>query len=705
MFCCYCPRQKYVGLDLSSINQLQKESFDNNKIKIEKSFTLAMKQLSDQQSFDYVIVGSGPSAIGLVYGLLQAHVTVNTNTRQGNKQNLGDRSSSPSPPTIAIIERGSGPPHHPTTSSPRDWYQASHHQQSSSVDLVISTITGRVMEIPVGKGIGGTSNINAGLCHPPTVEDCSGNSSCWPEPWRSSLYKEAQSLLQTLENNKMIYNYPCVYCNSDDNCEDDDGTTQSNLKFFPAVKTLAQPRPTKAGSNGDNNFRRMNYFDGLLEPLLMQHPYLEQQSINWFRGYEVQRILLDNGGTNRAPKVLGVECTRVVDDQSSKQQQQQDDEQFITIRSVRRTIVCAGALETPALLLVSFMHYIDENSILRSKPDNQNTKDVIPLSSSPSKSRNKDKKKKTLSGVGKGLKDQTILGRIFLKRRDRKQKSKRQILSTNGISDLSHLNVPSIGLNTGFCITNECFQVGIADKISYSFAPATLAIALRRYSPSRFWSKVFEWLSSTFESFLSFVLQRTPLGTILDGYSAATLLCFMHPKSSGSVKIAVKDSYINNSQVQQPLRRKDVTIVADPGYLSDSRDISALRNAWEHYGQTFGWEIFPGILFSILLTPIALFGLPTKSNWFDVYCRSFLLPYFHFAGSCSLQRNENNGKQNDDWVVEPARLQLRGFEGISICDASVFPSMVSNPPALTCATMGYILGKNLADDSPTIRKE
>jgi choline dehydrogenase-like flavoprotein len=52
-------------------------------------------------------------------------------------------------------------------------------------------------------------------------------------------------------------------------------------------------------------------------------------------------------------------------------------------------------------------------------------------------------------------------------------------------------------------------------------------------------------------------------------------------------------------------------------------------------------------------------------------------------------------KPSSDWVVD-TELKLRDHEGLYVCDPSVLPTMLSSPPALTCAALlGYAFSKIL----------
>lgn len=45
---------------------------------------------------------------------------------------------------------------------------------------------------------------------------------------------------------------------------------------------------------------------------------------------------------------------------------------------------------------------------------------------------------------------------------------------------------------------------------------------------------------------------------------------------------------------------------------------------------------------------------------------------------------------NIEWVVDSS-LRVRDIPGLRVCDASVFPTTISGPTALTCAALGHIL--------------
>ena len=156
-------------------------------------------------------------------------------------------------------------------------------------------------------------------------------------------------------------------------------------------------------------------------PEVDQNPDLKK-CVSWFRGTEVQRLLMNK------KSIRGVECW-------CKTQQS-----FMEIHARKEVILCAGAIETPALLLVSGLD-------------------------------------SSLHGIGCHLKDQVLISRALFQGFRKTSK-----LSINGIAAIGHLKVEK-----------QVFQVAIADGAGYfSILPTILAMPFRRArrtrsSPARIW--------------------------------------------------------------------------------------------------------------------------------------------------------------------------------------------------------------------------
>lgn len=551
-------------------------------------------------TFDYVIVGAGPSAVGILRGLLEEiSKTSSTNDRL--------------PFSIAIVERGPGPPHDESTQDPRRWFEAanpSSGSSSKSVTLFPSTITGRVLDIPCGSGLGGTSNVNACICLPPLQQDLES----WPEPYKSSLRSSAKYLKNIMERQKIIHH------TSMGNTYSPFSQKQSILEFYTTVPTTVKWDQTIAKPV------RINYHDALLKPFLKQYPRLEK-CLHWFRGYEAQRLLLKDGTT----RVIGVECISTSNDHGPV---------YREIHANRRVVLCAGAIGTPALLLVSDLG--DKESLL---------------------------------GVGQNLQDQALLARVFMK----SPLGEGEPRSSNGIVALGHLKTSGKDCKR----TSNVFQIAITDSVvNASIIPSAVAMALRWKFQNNSLMKLVENVFRCVRAIVHLIIIYTPLGFILHHLTTTTMIFLMHPLSKGSVVISPKEGHTRTTK--GPKRLQNMSVQADPNYLVDTRDVESLEKAWdavEIVAVPSSFEIFPRPIFSTLRP------FKSKTFWFEVYCRCFLLPYYHYSGTCAMLSGTEKD-DNPDWVVDPC-LKLRGHDGVYICDASVFPFMVSNPPALTCAALGY----------------
>jgi choline dehydrogenase-like flavoprotein len=152
-----------------------------------------------------------------------------------------------------------------------------------------------------------------------------------------------------------------------------------------------------------------------------------------------------------------------------------------------------------------------------------------------------------------------------------------------------------------------------------------------------------------------------------------------------------------------PLRRRDVELEIRLGYLDAPEDVEAVRRGWiasqaleeTLLGGVSGIEVFPGLLVRRLGWPrLRANGWSLASGLdlerFEAFARATCLPYFHWCGSCRMVASPDD----DRGVVTPD-LKVRGCRGLRICDASVFPSTVSAPTALTCAALGHLFGSRI----------
>lgn len=79
-------------------------------------------------------------------------------------------------------------------------------------------------------------------------------------------------------------------------------------------------------------------------------------------------------------------------------------------------------------------------------------------------------------------------------------------------------------------------------------------------------------------------------------------------------------------------------------------------------------EVFPGILFSI-----------------ETYIKLFTFSYFHYCGTCAMG------------TVVDEELNVKGFSGLRIADASIIPYIPTAPIAKLCMIIGALAAKMIND--------
>jgi choline dehydrogenase len=552
--------------------------------------------------FDYVVVGAGPSAAGFVYGILEQCIV------EGREE---------LPFSIAILERG-GVDHDAKTLLPRRWHDAAN-TESSSVSLLQTSIGNRVVDVPTGKGLGGTTNVNACLVVPPADDDFQS----WPLPWRESVIPAIHKIQDALINHGTVYQFNTT-ANSlltIDTADRSQGFWRRSV--FPSFVTCI---PMTVERNSKGHYKRINYFDALVAPVLKEHPQLAKQ-ITWLCNTQVQRLLLDGR------KITGVEC------ESATRSRFQ-------VKARTEVILSAGALETPALLLVSGIGLEGD----------------LAEAGIPSQGLNLP--------VGYNLKDHILLPRLFL------HSFKSYELSPTTVQAFYNLKD---GENR--------FQVMLTDSACYpALAAQGVASILRRrvnYSP--------RWVSDTVNKVLYVVFRMTrilvrftidysPLFYFLKHFCFIAVIAFMNPNSSGRVRVS------RRNHASPECRRTDVSVDITDVYLACAEDIDSYVSAWPLIGQfCSNWfdqcmDLVPGTIFPIY-----------QKDTFTLFARETCQPYYHWCGSCAIGS-----------VVDDA-LRVQGIKGLRVCDASVMPSLPSAPTTLTCAGLGYNLALDIARCYPRQR--
>lgn len=301
----------------------------------------ASESRPSNEEFDYVIVGAGPSAMGLLLGLLEPYI------QQGEDL----------PFSIAILERGPQTNHNDTRVHQQDlrrWFEASHDPSSPTVSLLETSLreSGRLVTVPIGRGVGGGSNVNAGLCVPPPASDFQE----WPEPWKSNLSNSIQYLLDKLSANHCLWDAAS-------------GKEWTKTGSDESVPCLAKPCKN---NNLFQSHQRVNYYEALIEPLLSSKTI---PNLTWFCNAKAQRLMRDGN------KITGVEITMKSDNPLQS-----------IIRARKEVLLCAGVMETPVLLLASGIGPKHSSSLAGI---------AVPTTIE-------------IEAIGKGLQDHVILPRVLL---------------------------------------------------------------------------------------------------------------------------------------------------------------------------------------------------------------------------------------------------------------------------------------------------
>ena len=585
-------------------------------------------------SFDLVLVGAGPSALGLIYGLIE-------------RQKIYDGRRF-LPFTVAVLEQGA-PPRDLSEQTPEDWFLASHHGKRSRLSSAPqSGLGGRVVTVPVGEGVGGTTNINACLVATPPEEDF----ELWPELWRGDrLVRASEHMAHVMRQNRHLEERQLggsVNLKPFGFVTDAIGSSASRAQFPSFVSRVA----TATRVDGVGKRHRVNYFEAILKPVLTENPDLKE-SVKFLEGWSVERILLDGKG-----RAFGVEC--------------QVKDAMITVEAKSEVILCAGAIFSPALLMVSGI----------------GPRQIVEGLCIPSK-----EIRETRCGwelIGKRLKDHVVLPRgLLLPPQLWAEKSVNSTCCWYNLlaerddadqSDPSCSSVLQIAITDGVCSTHLIphFVASLIRRRSMRGVEAVLSKA--------FWA---------IRACLSFIFVWTPIGLAAKYCTATINVCLLNPESNGTVSVRTVNQSSRHAHNENRTRLRDLEVIVDPGYLSDPRDVASLQKGWDvtntvrsrHFGTCM--EILPSIFYRSFL-PWIRNSSRHESGWFRQYAKDLACPYFHWYGTCCMG-------DNDEAHVVNSRLQVTGVKRLRICDASVIPN-ISSPPALVCAGLGYAFSELLLAD-------
>jgi len=707
---------------------------------------------------DIVIIGAGPSSMGLIYALLSPYCRP-TNP-DSNRQEQHDKQMIPSY-SIALIERGEGTTmtkvtstsfeqdgatdqnqrtistmikqnnyHYDEIEDPKRWFQASHNPRSPTDDndnvrhgyhccskvynsAPQTAVNNRIMPIATGMGLGGGTNINACLVVRPSADDF----DAWPAVWRTCQEKGVRKTTATancestckmmeavvrvedemMKNGALTVQPPLLRNDGgDDRGEEvkEENEQYENDNIFtkidhsgmlPPFSTMkvnvtcaVQPIP-KELKTGKSLYRRVNYYEALLAPLLEQNPHL-RKILTIYSGVQAERIIMKEkvvqNGEGKLWEAKGVECSSVK--LHSLIAGDCAHGRYFNVMAKSRVILCAGAILSPALLLVSGI----------GNPTELEGIGIIPLDSNIDGGTTIENRR--WNAVGKQLRDHILVTKAslvppnFLK----------GLNMSNGIRGWMALDIPvdydedegekNVNTPPSKCATARCF-VKITDSRSIPWiGPHFFTSPLHREYASfnEFWIKCVYLI----RALLTLVIQWRPVSYILTNFTAGMMLCVVNPESTGSITIRRKSNEAHTGKVG---RIRDYNIIVDPGYLTNDMDMKrvisgckVLNNLSVKWFSKY-FELLPGPLYNYLNT----------SKDVRRYVGNFAIPYYHWSGSCAMEKKlSDDDEDNCPYFVVQDDLKVQGTENLYICDASVFPGNISAPISLTCAGLGYAAG-------------
>lgn len=646
--------------------------------------------------YDIIIIGGGPSSAGLLHGIL-IHL-------KGKDVKL----------RIAVIERGGYANDSPTSSfsqatdghndhtvSLRDWFAVAHYSSTNNESEVHyasrptvlhasvpqTHLHNRIVDVPTGKGWGGSTNIHAGLLVPPPATDFES----WPGGWKRRMISSVDYVMDAFEKQGAVEITPCQI------------NAEINGAKIESVRTSSIQRS------------RVGYYSVLVQPLLEESPRL-RECLTFLSGMEAERILVGSARNENENKCTGsscarawgVECLFTPSASNENNSQQADIQRRVILKAKSKIILCAGAIGSPSLLLASGIGHEQD---LRDA-------NITPWYKDPSCNHLKLNSKYKHLAVGRKLRDHILVPRIFLKNR----RDDENDMSCNSIRGMWTVQLPMQHDNDIFGKYQMQLADGIAvDKMLSHFG----AGAIRRgwKVPCLGHEVPSAWISTAFYSLrtaLHFIVCHTPgLLNWVCAHFASINVCLMNPKSVGQVRL-VRRSNEESTSNQSPRRLSDFEIVIDPGYLSNSHDKISLWRGWEAAASLKDQcgdmvEILPGYCFAILFkmhniiswfldwmkmllllrSNVTKNDIPSKQSnssmpsWFGTYIAEFAVPYYHWFGTCAMKSiDDDSNCLTDNQHVVDEFLCVRGISNLCVCDASVFPC-ITVPSALTCAALGY----------------
>lgn len=470
--------------------------------------------------------------------------------------------------------------------------------------------------------------------------------------------------------------------------------------------------------------------------------------IQFYTNYTAQHLLFDTTTTttnisrSSTPTCIGTEVLCHVTGQ------------YCTLLARKDVIVCAGTIETPILLLLSGIgRHIDLHNIY-SNSNNQQQQDDDDDEPSGHGTRNSsyivsDQYK---GYVGGNLHDHILVPRIYWHLNQYKELSLNCVRSISNITILKKKNkniecTSSTGANiqnvntvssnnkesyriirgqyvlTDATAATEIIPLVTAAIVRYLYPNMKIRTTATKYYANVAMNIILHWVYYFVRTLLTIIVRYTPVYYLVRYCISVVLVAMTNCQSTGTINIRRKQQCRSSSpstdstgsakiQPILPLRREHVDVDINLGYFSNQRDKEAFVDIWNGSTDTFpeltttcgsnAFEIFPRI--------------KTNDTFLIHYGQRFALSFFHYVGTCRMKRHHeveqheqvqenhlnnhhinSNDNDHDDWVVDE-NFRVREIKSLRICDASVFPTHISSPTALTCAALGHILAKQIVGE-------
>ena len=570
-------------------------------------------------SFDYIIIGAGPSACGLLHGLLS------------HGQQVNNSSKHQTPRTICVIEAGS----QQTSTNAKDWPKTAFYTNKHNNNYIStpqSALNNRILDIPIGNGLGGTSNINACLLSFPNFTN---DFKCWPEKYQDGMIIKSacDHLVSFMRSSGSVANYKV--CQKFMNVLGDDNDGSCDVQQEESVRLATS-----------NDGKRVKYFDSLVQPLIDNQQQLED-TLTIRTNTIAERLLWEENKNNKEKQINGVVCK----DQQSNQK--------CIISANRQVILCAGAIHSPVILMRSGIGDETELGKLDIHCNNNN------------------KSYHNLPGVGKKLKDHLVIPRAFV--------------TSSQVDCCQSLNGVQTIFNDTFVLMDGCvlkhagpLMISSVFRRGYQHTKhINIITCIKQYTFHIIYTLILTILHWT-------VKYIEPIRHFMTYHTSTLLITILHPKSHGTVTL----TSLNQIQIDPGYLKDESDYVSVVQAWNQSTRIKdrVMNKCWEIlpgklYKLYFSLSTYWGR---------GSRKGSSSSNDEEViitYAKQFIQPYFHYIGTCSMINNttsQSSNKQEEEAVVDE-NFKVIGIQGLRICDASVFVDCISAPTALTCASLGYVL--------------